>query len=360
MKNILVAVITTAISIYTFAQDTITSMRKLTWSVFADAYYSYDFNQPANHQKAFFLYSHNRHNEFTLNLGYLKASLTTEKLRANLALATGTYMNANYSAEPGVLKNIYEANVGAKISRSTNLWIDAGVFPSHIGFESAHSPSCWTMTRSMMAENSPYYEAGVKLTYTSKNEKWIMSGLLLNGWQRIRRVDGNNTPAFGTQLTYTPSGNATFNWSTFIGNDYPDSVRRWRYFNNLYAVVQPSEKLGITIGFDIGIEQNTKGSSVMNAWYSPNVVLRFTPNDKWALAARGEYYHDNNGVILASGTANGFQTWGSSLNIDRRISDHFWWRTELRTLDSKDAIFVKNGTAVQGNTFLTTSFAISF
>ena len=29
-----------------------------------------------------------------------------------IALAAGTYMNANYAAEPGVLKNIYEANAG--------------------------------------------------------------------------------------------------------------------------------------------------------------------------------------------------------------------------------------------------------
>ena len=51
--------------------------------------------------------------------------------RANIALAVGTYMNANYAAEPGVLKNIYEANAGVKISNNKNIWVDAGILPSH-------------------------------------------------------------------------------------------------------------------------------------------------------------------------------------------------------------------------------------
>jgi hypothetical protein len=100
-------------------------------------------------------------------------------------------MNSNYAAESGVLKNIYEANVGVKISKHKNLWIDAGILPSHIGFESAVSKDCFTLTRSMQAENSPYFESGAKISYTSDNGKWFVSGLVLNGWQRIQRIDGN-------------------------------------------------------------------------------------------------------------------------------------------------------------------------
>ena len=154
-------------------------------SGYAEPYYAYDLNQPADGNRPGFVYAHNRHNEFNLNLGYLKGSYNAERVRANLALAAGTYMNANYAAETGVLKNVYEANAGLKISKKKNLWIDAGIFSSHIGFESAVSKDCWTLTRSMLADNSPYFESGAKLTYTSDNNKWLVSGLLLNGWQRI-------------------------------------------------------------------------------------------------------------------------------------------------------------------------------
>jgi hypothetical protein len=65
-----------------------------------------------------------------------------------------------------------------KLSKKQNLWLDAGIMPSHIGFESAVSADCWTLTRSLLAENSPYYETGIKLGYVSKDEKLYISALL--------------------------------------------------------------------------------------------------------------------------------------------------------------------------------------
>ncbi|OQW43057.1 MAG: hypothetical protein A4S08_10190 [Proteobacteria bacterium SG_bin4] len=73
-------------------------------------------------------------------------------------------MNANYAAEPGILGNLYEGNVGLKLSGSNNLWLDIGVFPSHIGFESAVGKDNWTLTRSLVAENTPYFESGAKIS----------------------------------------------------------------------------------------------------------------------------------------------------------------------------------------------------
>jgi hypothetical protein len=126
-------------------------------SGFLDVFYVYDFNQSQGAKRQPFLFNHNRHNEFNLNLGFAKLGLEHSKYRANLALQTGTYANDNYSAEPGLLKNIFEANVGLSLNKKNNLWIDAGVFASHIGFESAISTDNWTMTRSLLAENSPYF-----------------------------------------------------------------------------------------------------------------------------------------------------------------------------------------------------------
>ena len=242
------------------AQEETETKNPLIISGYAEVYYQYDFNNPENNTRPGFVYSHNRNNEVNLNLGFVKANYETERLRANIALGVGTYMNSNYAAEPGVLKNVYEANVGVKISKNKNLWIDAGVMPSHIGFESAISKDCFTLTRSILADNSPYFESGAKISYTSDNGKWFVSGLVLNGWQRIQRVDGNSTVAFGHQLTYKPSEKITLNSSSFIGNDKPDSIRQMRYFHNLYGSFQISKKFALITGFDIGAEQKAKGS----------------------------------------------------------------------------------------------------
>lgn len=337
-----------------------TSAERLSFSGYAEVYYTYDLNQPDNHTRPGFIYSHNRHNEFNLNLGFVKATYSTERVRCNIALAAGTYMNANYSSEAGVLKNIYEGNAGFKISKKKNLWVDAGIFASHIGFESAVSKDCWGLTRSILADNSPYYESGAKLTYTSDNSKWLFSGLILNGWQHIQRPNGNNTPAFGTQITFTPSAKISLNHSTFIGNEKPDTAIQMRYFQNFYGIFKPNNKLHITAGFDFGFEQQSEGSSTYNQWFSPVLIVKFILNDQWSVTGRGEYYSDIDQVIIQTGTPNGFQTAGFSLNLDYQIREHAIWRIEGRTLNSKDPIFSKGGSVVNGNTFITTSLAISF
>lgn len=342
-----------------FAQEETIKPLKITG--YAEVYYQHDFNNPENNSRPGFVYSHNRNNEVNLNLGFIKANYETEILRANLALATGTYMNANYAAESGVLKNIYEANVGVRISKSKNLWIDAGILPSHIGFESAISKDCATLTRSMMAENSPYFESGAKISYTSDSGKWFLSGLVLNGWQRIQRVDGNSTVAFGHQLTYKPTKKITLNSSSFIGNDKPDSIRQMRYFHNLYGIFQLTNKFALTTGFDIGAEQKMKGSDQYNVWFSPVVIAKFAVSDKVSLAARGEYYSDKNSVIIATGTDKGFKTFGYSANVDYQILPNLVWRTELKNLSSKDDIFVNRDQNFKSNSLsAVTSIAVSF
>lgn len=327
---------------------------------YLETYYSYDFGKPGDHRKPDFIYSFNRHNEVNINLGFIKAAYEKDNVRANLALMAGTYANANMTAEPGVLKNIFEANAGVKISKSRNLWIDAGIFASHIGFESAIGKDCWNLTRSMLADNSPYYESGVKISYTSSNEKWFLSALVLNGWQRIQRPDGNNTPAFGHQVTFKPNSKLTFNSSSFIGNDKPDTVKQMRYFHNFYAQLQLVEKFGITAGFDAGAEQQEKGSDSYYSWYSPVIIFKYTPTAKLGIAARGEYYNDKHGVIVATGTPNGFQTLGYSLNADYAIADNVLFRIEGRGFSGKDATFLKESQPSKNNFALTTSLSIAF
>lgn len=358
MKTLLTIVLS-IVALNSFAQtDSITNHLKI--SGYVDVYYSYDFGNPSDHNRPGFMYAYNRHNEVSLHLGLIKASYETGRARANLALMAGTYANANLAAEPGVLKNIYEANVGVEISKTKNLWVDAGIFPSHIGFESAIGKDCWNLTRSMMAENSPYFETGAKISYTSDDEKWFVSGLILNAWQRIQRVDGNSTPAFGHQLTYKPNSKITLNSSSFIGNDLPDSAGVMRYFHNLYGQFQLHEKFGLIVGFDIGAQQKSKGSSNYNTWYAPVLIAKYSPTNKVSVAARCEYYSDENGVIIGTGTPNGFETFGYSLNFDYNILENLVWRIEGRALSSKDKIFTLDNQPSTQNYFVTTALSVTF
>ena len=358
MKKFVTVALACVLSTPLFAQIA-DSTAKITVSGYVEAYYSYDFNQPVTNDRPSFVYSHNRHNEFNVNLGFIKASYAGERVRGNLALMAGTYANANLAAEPATLRNVFEANVGVKLSKTKNVWLDAGVFASHIGFESAISKDCWTLTRSLMADNTPYYETGAKIGYTSDNGKWFLSGLVLNGWQQIRRADGNTRLALGTQITFKPTSNVTLNSSSYLGSR-PDNSNRTRFFHNLYGTFQLTEKLGLIADFDYGMDQRQPNSSNYDSWTSWAAIVRYQFSSKVGVAGRVENYTDKKGLVIATTTPNGFQTTGYSFNLDYAPISNAVWRIEARSLNSKDAVFEKKGKAVDTNFVLTTSLAISF
>ncbi|MES2767479.1 MAG: outer membrane beta-barrel protein, partial [Bacteroidota bacterium] len=214
-----------------------------TFGGFVDSYYAFDFNTPASRDRAYTTQPL-RHNEFNLNFAFLDAKYTSEKVRARFALGTGTYMISNYAAEPDLLKNIFEANAGFNISGSW--WLDGGIFASHIGFESAVSKDNWNYSRSLMADYSPYYESGVKVTGNITDE--LTGGFfILNGWQNIR--ENNDDKALGTQLQYKPTKDILLNWSSFIGNEIADtdstSPSQLRIFNDFYAQIALTESFSV-------------------------------------------------------------------------------------------------------------------
>jgi hypothetical protein len=313
------------------------STKKLNISAYGELYYSFDFSKPQNHEKAGFLYNHKRHNELNANLLLVKANYTDKNYRANLGVMAGNYAEYNLSTEPNWAQFIYEANVGVKLSKKQNVWLDAGIMPSHIGFESAISADCWTLTRSLLAENSPYYEAGVKVGYTSKNEKLSAAAFYLNGWQRIRKPDGIQRPSFGTQVTYKPSSKITVNYSTFLGTDKPDTLKALRHLHNFYMQYEPTSKFGIIVGVDIGSDKFD--ATNYGTWYTAVVIVRQSINAKTRVALRAEYYSDAKQIIITTATANGFQTFGISSNLDYDINEKIKCRIEGKLLNSKDKIF---------------------
>ena len=338
--------------------QTDSTQKPFTFFGYADVYYGYDFGKPETALRPSFLYNYTKHNQVNVNLVYLKFAYAKDRFRFNISPMLGTYSQVNLAGEPFYLRQIFEVNLGGKLLKKKELWLDAGVFPSHIGFESAISKDCAALSRSILAENSPYFETGIKLTY-QHNSQWTFTGLVLNGWQKIHWEKGKTLPAFGTQISFQPNQKLLFNYSTFVGTDNPDSIRKMRYFHNLYAIYSPVPVLSFTFGFDIGTEQKTKNSKQYNLWYSPVFIIRYNPINKFAVAARYEYYNDKNGVMITTNTSNGFQTHGASLNLDYIICDKVTWRIEGRMLKSKDEIFVWNKALSKYNYSLLTALAIS-
>lgn len=343
MKKILTIL---PLSLTLFAQ-----MPELKFSGYIDAYYSYDFNNPDTQKKQEFFFNHTRHNEFNVNLALFKMSIDEKKYRVNVALQGGTYANDNY---PETYKNINEANAGISLNAQNNLWLDVGIFSSHLGFESAISMDNYTLTRSLAAESSPYFLTGAKLTYTPST-KLELALVLCNGWQVIEKEDPNTLPALGTQVIYKPDANTKLNWSTYIG-EADELQRRVRLFNNLFGEFIVDEKLRFIAGLDIGALQRDKGGKSYDMWYIPSLLAKYTLDQKSALGFRAEYVYDTNGAAV-SGNGYGMNTLGLSSNYDYYPQKNIAIRAEARVLFDQNNAYTD---AHDKTLFITTSLAVKF
>ena len=338
------------------AQDSSANKKKpgLIISGYADIYYQYDFNKPNDKLRPPFLYNFKRHNEINTNLILLKASHEGKKFRANLGVMAGNYAKYNLAAEPAFFRYIYEANIGYKFSEKFS--VDAGIFPSHIGCESAIAKDNWNLSRSILAENSPYYEAGIKLNY-SPNDQWTFSLLGLQGWQNIK--DYNSSKALGAQIVFSPNDKMIFNSSSFIGNERPDSAKQVRLFHNFYFTYHISPKLKTLFTLDLGAERKIDDDGY-NKWMGTALLVQYSFAKKFSAAARAEFYRDKVGVIISGYLPAQFETNGLAFNLDFHPTKNIVLRTEMRTLHSKSKIFTRNNIPVQSNFSLLTSVAFYF
>ncbi|HLA69805.1 MAG TPA: porin [Bacteroidota bacterium] len=326
---------------------------KTTVSGFVDVYYCYDFSRPLSRDRSFTTQPM-RHNEFTLNLGMIDVKYQAVNIRGRFAFQTGTYVQSNLAAEPSLLKNVLEASVGSQIG--TNIWADLGIFPSHIGFEGIVSKDNWNYSRSLLADYSPYYESGISVT-VSLSDQLTLRGLLLNGWQNI--AETNDSKAFGTQIQYKPSGSLLANWSTFAGNEQPDtSSSRLRFFNDFFAVVTLSDSWSLAVVFDFGMQKKAAGGSY-DSWNTSSIMVKHSIDERWAIGGRVEHFIDKHGSIVPTGTPNNFQTTGASINIDYAPVSNLVWRVEARIFSSKDAVYPARTGLKSADGFLTVSAAVS-
>lgn len=330
---------------------------------YIETFYSYDFNRPESHKKQPFFYTFNRHNEFNINLARIKTHYQTENVRANIALMAGTYPEDNMIAEQGMLKYVEEAAIGLKVSKSKNLWIDAGIMPSYIGLEGEISKDNLTLTRTVAIANSPFFMTGVKMSYLTDNNKWTLEAGIFNGWQKIRRENSaTELPSFGTRVAYSPNNKWMFNSSTYVGKD-PATESKNRYFHDFYMTYKPHRKWEFDFIFDAGAEQEYKGAEGYNFWWSPNLIAKYYITSKFSTAGRVEYYRDPKNVMGAAPEGQKFEIWGGSVNFDYVIYDNVMWRLEFRKLGSKSPIFTrlnKDYPKVNHNVFITTSLDIWF
>ena len=305
------------------------------FSGYTEVYFSQDQHNWQDHQRPPFLYSHTSTNHVALNTAVLDFKYSSNRLKTQLSLVEGTYANKVTSAEPIGFGALYVGNISYKLSTKENLWIQAGVIPSHIGLESAIGFSNLSLSRSLAAENSPYYESGIALQYSSKNKKFFGSLLALNGWQTMTLRAQQSRPDFGTQIQYKPNEKITLNHSTYFGEVAVLDSSQTRFFQNFYGNIQLKKNLTVQFQADYGI-QETENNGLNKSWMTGFLGLAFNVNDKLTLVGRGELLKDSNNLVI-SGVNN--DLWGYSFNINYLLDEHLLLRAEWRNITTNSYTF---------------------
>jgi hypothetical protein len=328
--------------------------RNLTLEGYVDVYYSYAASHPVGGTRPYVV-NYSRDNEINLDLAYLSLKYAADRVRATFTPGFGTYMNANYADERQTLENIVEAYVGIRLFKDKNIWLDGGVFSSPYTNETVYSFDQLTYTRSLGAENTPYYLTGAKLT-VPLGPLWTIYLYLLNGWQVIQSqhdpLDG------GSQLEYKPNDKWDVNWNTYIGNESsttnPDYKRR--FFSDGYVTYTPSAKWAFTADAYSGWQQRVENSVVKTRnWWNGNLCARYMFMPGNSISARVEHYDDPYEILEKAVTnATSFKLSSASLGYNLSITDDAMVRVEARYFKSPAGIYpLRNQTNADQDLWLT-------
>ncbi len=337
------------------ATDTTTKIRL---NGFVDAYYAYDFTRPADGERRFTTQPV-RHDEANVNLAWLGVTVERQKVRARVALQAGTSVQSNYAGEPrngstsgpDLARLIQEAVVGVKLA--DNVWVDGGIYNSYIGLESWSSSDNLAYTRSLVADYTPYYLSGVKLTW-APTPKLTAQFHATNGWQNIS--ENNRSKAIGSRLDYAASSALTLSYANFFGNERPSGSRNvLRVFNQVMAKGTLPGGTQLQGQVDVGQQDGSD-------WYGLVGIVRQPVSPRVALIARLERYSDPDQIIIGTGASDGFVGNGASAGLDVTLDAGVRWRSELRGIRTSAALYPDGAGArpTRTNGVLVTSLSFAF
>jgi hypothetical protein len=294
---------------------------KVSTSLHGEAYLQHSFRNDIDRFPEYMV-SHVDLNTPAINLVMGKIAIDAKSWKGELSMMTGTYSRDNLAHEIGVLKNIN--SLWVSYASSERIDILAGIYSSHIGIESPIGKECMVPTRSIVADNSPYYQSGIRIRHQSNTETYAIH--LLNGWQKSSIDSLGILPAIGyeysrniDQLNYRISG--------YVGKTTHDTSYGIRYYQHLGATYQLRPNIILSASLDLGMQQKKE----IQAWvFAPLIMGQLSLYESLKIHGRLEYYHDPEAMIISS--MSGLSGLGYSMGLDWSYSNAMLLRAEWRQI----------------------------
>lgn len=316
-------------------------------SGFIDSYFSNDFHRPKKLKRPYSTQAA-REDEPAINLAAVALSKDSNSYRYNFAIQQGDSVDLNYSNEnTDLIKYLNAASYGLKLSEK--LWLDFGIYSSHLGFESFMSKDNWNYTRSLVAENLPYYESGLKLSYqASKKDSFEFH--LLRGWQNIFNP---TDPALGFKYQRNITKNLDFSYGNFIGD-----VSGLRVFNDFILTYKANSKLQFALEFDFGRQEQDKVNS--KYWLGSSLMTNYSINQNLSVNFRLENFYDPKQTVVSTLNSKSFNVFAYSCNLDYQLRKGLFWRNEVKSITGKEAVFPTSSGYSNNDLLLVTALVYDF
>lgn len=311
---------------------------KLEIGAYLSSYYSY-YTEDNSSQYVKHATMAARNNQFGLNMAMVSLGYKSKKIRSNITLHFGDIAESTW---PSKFNMIQEANVGYEFLK--NLWLDVGVFRSHIGLESTQPRENITSSMTLANVYEPYYFSGAKLTYLL-NPKLSIQINAFNSFNSI--IETNKNKVLGSSIIFAPNDNLSMTYNFITGDDTADSLtlKHQRFYHNFYLTYQ-KRKISVGAEFNYGIQEYSKnlneytvGTAYMN---SSLLLFKHQSFKKVAFYGRGEWFSDED-EILSTGSNMGKYTWGGTVGVEYKPLKNLALSVEGRQLSSEKENFYYNG-----------------
>jgi Putative beta-barrel porin-2, OmpL-like. bbp2 len=174
------------------------------------------------------------------------------------------------------------------------LTVQAGIFPSLIGYDSLYAKDNFNYTRPWGADFTPYLMMGVNASYplTSKLTGTVF---VVNGYWHL--ADANNVPSSGGQIAYKVTDHTTLKETFLFGPHQSDTgFEFWRFLWDSIAEWK-TDRFTTAFEYHVGTEKVVTPGSPRALWMFAQLPVHWVFSKNWSATVRPEVYWDRDGRL---------------------------------------------------------------
>ncbi len=174
------------------------------------------------------------------------------------------------------------------------LTVQAGIFPSLIGYDALYAKDNFNYTRPWGADFTPYLMLGVNAAYPV-SERVTVTAFVVNGYWHL--ADANAVPSFGGQLAYKATKRTTLKQTLLVGPHQSNTAAEfWRLLSDT-IVEWKTDRVTTAFEYHIGEEKVDIAGNPRALWMSAQLPLHYVFTPHWSATVRPEVYWDRDGRL---------------------------------------------------------------